>query len=258
MDELFIEDNSKFLVFSTHRDGEVCERIEIMFFEGGKSTGYKEIYGSIDKMAEWCMSVLNAFEGYSIKICGKVGTHLGLLNKSMVYAGFTKETKGYYGVTEIADVFVNRLILNSEWDNEINSLLDTRINIVIKRLLLICKLTGMSVFEIIDKKTKISNEVKTNFFTNEYRRNIVDFEIKTNTVTESLDGKTFLLTGVFLISKEDLNQKLIDYGAILAKGVTKKLDYLILGDSPGQSKILKARELGVNVVSADDIIKVIG
>lgn len=66
-------------------------------------------------------------------------------------------------------------------------------------------------------------------------------------------GKRVVLTGVLPgISREEAAARLEAAGASVSGAVSKKTDYLIVGESPG-SKLEKARSLGVRVVSWDEV-----
>ncbi|NBA85875.1 NAD-dependent DNA ligase LigA [Emticicia sp. CRIBPO] len=69
----------------------------------------------------------------------------------------------------------------------------------------------------------------------------------------ALDGKTFLYSGTFEnYSREALEQKIEANGGKLVSGVSKKLDFLIVGVNAGPSKISKAETLGVKMISESD------
>jgi DNA ligase (NAD+) len=69
----------------------------------------------------------------------------------------------------------------------------------------------------------------------------------------SLDGKTFLYTGTFEgYSREELEQKIEANGGKLVSGVSKKLDFLIVGEGAGPSKLKKAETLGVKMISEEE------
>ncbi|HTY43242.1 MAG TPA: NAD-dependent DNA ligase LigA [Thermoanaerobaculia bacterium] len=66
--------------------------------------------------------------------------------------------------------------------------------------------------------------------------------------TGALAGRTVVLTGVLPgISREEAGERLAAAGAKIASAVSKKTDYLVVGESPG-SKLEKAKALGVRVV----------
>ena len=60
-----------------------------------------------------------------------------------------------------------------------------------------------------------------------------------------LYGKTVVATGKLEnYTRDGIQNKLIELGAVPASSVTKKTDYLIVGEKAG-SKLQKARELGI-------------
>jgi len=75
--------------------------------------------------------------------------------------------------------------------------------------------------------------------------------------TLPLAGKTFVLTGTLnSMSRDEAKEKLIELGAKVAGSVSKKTDYVVLGDDPG-SKAIKARELGVSMLVEKEFLKLI-
>ena len=63
-----------------------------------------------------------------------------------------------------------------------------------------------------------------------------------------LSGKTFVLTGsLSSMSREEAKEKLQALGAKLSESVSKKTDYVVVGEDPG-SKLQKAQSLGVNII----------
>ncbi|QJW90634.1 NAD-dependent DNA ligase LigA [Spirosoma taeanense] len=67
---------------------------------------------------------------------------------------------------------------------------------------------------------------------------------------EGLAGKTFLYTGTFAnFSREELEAKIAANGGKLLSGISKKLNYLIVGENAGPSKLEKAQKLNVPTIS---------
>ena len=74
----------------------------------------------------------------------------------------------------------------------------------------------------------------------------------------ALSGKTVVVTGVLSgISREEASARLAAAGAKISGSVSKKTDYLVVGESPG-SKLDKARELGVRVVTWEEMLAILG
>ena len=70
------------------------------------------------------------------------------------------------------------------------------------------------------------------------------------TVQTSFTGKKFCITGSFEYSRDEIKKELESYGGIFVSGVSKKLDYLFVGDNAG-SKLKKAQELGITIVEEE-------
>jgi DNA ligase (NAD+) len=73
-----------------------------------------------------------------------------------------------------------------------------------------------------------------------------------------LEGKTFVVTGTLKgFSRQDIERAIKDNGGKTSGSVSKKTDFVLAGAEAG-SKLDKARELGVAVISEDDFLKMIG
>lgn len=76
--------------------------------------------------------------------------------------------------------------------------------------------------------------------------------------SSKLTGQTFLYTGTFAqFSREELEDRIQANGGKLLSGVSKKLNYLIVGENAGPSKVEKARKLGVNMIGEQEFIAMI-
>ncbi|RRB07123.1 NAD-dependent DNA ligase LigA [Larkinella rosea] len=72
---------------------------------------------------------------------------------------------------------------------------------------------------------------------------------------ETLVGKTFLYTGTFAnFSREELENEIEAHGGRILGGVSKKLNYLIVGENPGPSKVEKATKMGVPMIGEDEFM----
>ena len=88
-----------------------------------------------------------------------------------------------------------------------------------------------------------------------------DIEIQNNpegAVESPLSGKTFVLTGTLTqFTRAQAKAYLQAVGAKVAGSVSKKTDYVVAGEAAG-SKLVKARELEVEVLSEDQLRALLG
>lgn len=76
---------------------------------------------------------------------------------------------------------------------------------------------------------------------------------------EALVGLTFVISGVFKhFERDDLKAKIEANGGKVASSVSGKTNYLVAGDGMGPSKLEKAQSLGVNIISEDEFLALIG
>lgn len=76
--------------------------------------------------------------------------------------------------------------------------------------------------------------------------------------SNKLAGLTILATGTLNnFSREEIKNSVIENGGTYASGISKKLDYLIVGSAAGSSKLKKAEELSIKQISEDDYLKLI-
>ena len=74
----------------------------------------------------------------------------------------------------------------------------------------------------------------------------------------AFDGKTVVVTGTLAqMSREEAKQLIRDHGGKAAGSVSKKTDYLVAGEKAG-SKLTKAEDLGVPVLTEDEFLAMIG
>ena len=72
-----------------------------------------------------------------------------------------------------------------------------------------------------------------------------------------LSNKTICFTGTLSsMSRAEAKEKAEAQGAKTVDSVSKKLDYLVVGEDPG-SKAEKARSLSVPILTEDDFIRMI-
>jgi len=73
-----------------------------------------------------------------------------------------------------------------------------------------------------------------------------------------LSGKTFVLTGgLASMSRDEARRKLQLLGAKVTDSVSKKTDYVVVGEDPG-SKADKAEKLGIEMLDEKEFLKILG
>ena len=70
-------------------------------------------------------------------------------------------------------------------------------------------------------------------------------------IDERFVGKSFVFTGSLRVDRREAEERIKRLGARAAGSVSKKTDYVVAGDSAG-SKLDKARELGVTILTEDE------
>ena len=69
-------------------------------------------------------------------------------------------------------------------------------------------------------------------------------------------GKTFVPTGTLPTMKRKEAQSLIEkLGGKVSSSVSKKTDYVVAGEDAG-SKLVKAQELGIEIISEQELINI--
>jgi DNA ligase (NAD+) len=73
----------------------------------------------------------------------------------------------------------------------------------------------------------------------------------------ALAGKSFVITGTLSLPRSRVKDLIQGAGGTVASAVSKKTDYLVAGEDPG-SKLKKAGELGVGVLTEAELLDMIG
>ncbi len=74
----------------------------------------------------------------------------------------------------------------------------------------------------------------------------------------SLKGLSFVISGVFSnFSREELKEKIEANGGKISSSISSKLNYLVAGDNMGPSKLQKATELGIKIISDEELFTLI-
>ena len=178
------------------------------------------------------------------------------------------------------DKFAQNLIdaINKSKDNDIERLIcafgirhigNKAAKIIAKRYGSIEELMNASVesLNLIDTIGGISAESIYDFFHQEQTIDLIN-KLKTAGVNmenkneiefhdDRFAGKTFVLTGSLeKYTREEASEIIENYGGKTSGSVSKKTSYVLAGEEAG-SKLTKAQELGVEIISEDDFEKMI-
>lgn len=108
-----------------------------------------------------------------------------------------------------------------------------------------------------------------NFFDDPDNRDIVlelkeaglQFELveeETARESEALEGKSFVVSGVFhQFNRDEIKEKIRANGGKVVSAVSGKVDYLLAGENMGPAKRNKAEKLGVSIISEQDFLNML-
>jgi DNA ligase (NAD+) len=71
-----------------------------------------------------------------------------------------------------------------------------------------------------------------------------------------LSGKSFVITGTLSEPRSHFEERIRERGGVVADSVTKKTDYVVLGENPG-SKLAKAQKLGIEILDEAGLRKLL-
>jgi DNA ligase (NAD+) len=73
--------------------------------------------------------------------------------------------------------------------------------------------------------------------------------------TELLKGEVFVVSGVFYqLTRNELKKAIEDNGGRVSSSISKKTSYVVAGDNMGPSKLTKAQDLGIEIISEQDFL----
>jgi len=78
-----------------------------------------------------------------------------------------------------------------------------------------------------------------------------------NVEDNKLNGKSFVVSGVFSISRNELKALIEKYGGKNVSAISGKTDFLLAGDKMGPAKLSKAEKLGIQIIGEEDFKKMI-
>ena len=75
--------------------------------------------------------------------------------------------------------------------------------------------------------------------------------------SEKLSGKTFVISGTFSRSRDELKNIIEQNGGKILSSISAKLDYLVAGDNMGPAKLEKATKLNIPIISDEELLAMI-
>jgi len=79
-----------------------------------------------------------------------------------------------------------------------------------------------------------------------------------STASDQLNGKSFVISGVFSsMGREELKQLIEANGGEIKSSLSSKTTYLVAGENAGPSKLTKAEKLEITVLSENDLLQIV-
>lgn len=92
----------------------------------------------------------------------------------------------------------------------------------------------------------------------QYGVNLELVEVFNPNATNLLDGKIFVVSGVFeKFSRDDLKKAIEENGGKVGSSISAKTHYVLAGDNMGPAKLEKANQLKVAIISENDFLEMI-
>ena len=108
------------------------------------------------------------------------------------------------------------------------------------------EIIAVSIRDYFDdpKNIEVINKLKEHGINMEYLGN--------DSEKANFTDKTFVITGTLSMGRDEFRNKIESLGGKVSESVSKKTDYLVLGENPG-SKYTKARELGIKIINEEEL-----
>ena len=123
----------------------------------------------------------------------------------------------------------------------------------------------ISVDEIGDRIAESVIEFSTNLLNIQLVERLVSYGIQLEISEEVLENQSdklntliFVVSGVFTeFNRNDLKKSIEDNGGKVGSSISKKTSYVIAGENMGPSKLKKAQDLNIPIISELDYLKMI-
>ena len=109
------------------------------------------------------------------------------------------------------------------------------------------------------------NSIKNFFLNNTNKKVLKELEevldvkdAKIKKMDGLLNNKTFMFTGKLLgISRAEAKSLIEENSGSIVSNVSKKLNYLIIGEKPTKKKVLNAKELKIEIIDQNQFLKML-
>lgn len=86
----------------------------------------------------------------------------------------------------------------------------------------------------------------------------LQMEVQSQTINNLLNGKTFVVSGVFSrFSRDEIKAHIEQHGGKVSGSISGKTDYLLAGEKMGPEKLKKAEKLSINILSEDEYLNMV-
>ena len=121
----------------------------------------------------------------------------------------------------------------------------------------ILDIDGIGETQLKSVRNFFDNKVNLNIL-NELQKNLYVKDVITKDKKGILSNKTFMVTGKLNgISRAEIKSLIEENSGTSVSTVTKKLNYLIIGDKPTKKKIDKAKELQITLLNQNEFLKIL-
>ena len=85
-----------------------------------------------------------------------------------------------------------------------------------------------------------------------------EFKSSLDVVSNKLDGKAFVVSGVFTnYSRDSIKEAVKENGGKVISAISAKTDFVLAGEKMGPAKLAKAEKLGIKIISEEDFEEMI-
>lgn len=107
-----------------------------------------------------------------------------------------------------------------------------------------------------------SNDLSNNQMINRLKYHGIQLAVSAASLenqTNKLEGNIFVVSGVFYqLSRNELKKAIEDNGGKVSASISKKTTFIVAGDNMGPSKLAKAQDLGIAIISEQVFMDMIG